>query len=85
MRIMVSVALLWDAVVEERRTRAVLWEREVAMVLVDDDAGFLIGQGLLLIVGQDAMRDSASMLFVESAEWVTNDWLVTSSILLLWT
>ena len=35
-------------------------------VLVDDDAEFLILQRLLLIVGQDAMRDSASMLSLQS-------------------
>lgn len=34
--------------------------------LVDDDAGFLIGQRLLLIVDQDAMGDSASMLSLQS-------------------
>lgn len=37
-------------------------------VLVDNDAGLFdrAGQRLLLIVGQDAMRDSASMLSLQS-------------------
>lgn len=45
-----------------------LWEREVAMFWLNDDAGFVIGQRLLLIVGRDAMRDSASMSSLQS--WI---------------
>lgn len=59
---------------EDGGTRAVLWEKRGCDVLVDDDDT----ESLIRRVGQDER-------LIESAELNTNDWLVTSSVLLLWT